>query len=103
MTTDVARPQLRPDAGTPSLPTGKILGHKWLRVPEALPHMRMQGSQGGHPLDWCVRIWRWSIPIGIVLGVLFGIRDYTMSVGSPTPLPVAYWVPGEVAVVLFWS
>jgi len=103
MTTDFARPQIRPQASPPSLPSGKILGPKWLRVPEALPHIRMQSSTGDHPLDWCVRVWRWSVPIGVVLGVLFGVRDYTMSAGSPTPLPLAYWVSGEVAVVLFWS
>ena len=103
MTTDSARPPLRPDVSIPSLPAGKILGHKWRRVPVASPRIRMLGSSGNYLLDRCVRIWRWSVPIGVVLGVSFGIRDYTMSLAQPAPLPLAYWVPGEVAVVLFWS
>jgi two-component system LytT family sensor kinase len=52
---------------------------------------------------WCLRVWRWSVPIGIVLGVLFALRDYTMSARSPQPMPLWYWTVGEVAVFLFWS
>ena len=50
-----------------------------------------------------MRVWRWSLPIGIVLGVLFALRDYTMSARSPLPMPLWYWTAGEVAVFLFWS
>jgi signal transduction histidine kinase len=53
--------------------------------------------------SWWLRVWRLSIPAGVVLALLFALRDYTMSAWVKSPAPAEYWIVGELAVFLFWS
>jgi signal transduction histidine kinase len=51
----------------------------------------------------CLRVWRWSFPLGAVFALLSALRDYTVSQKLESGLPLSYWLIGEAAVYAFWS
>jgi len=51
----------------------------------------------------CLRVWRWSFPLGAIFALLTALRDYTVSQKLESGLPLSYWLIGEAAVYAFWS
>lgn len=51
----------------------------------------------------CLKVWRWSFPLGAVFALLSALKDYTVSQKLESGLPLPYWLIGEAAVYAFWS
>jgi two-component system LytT family sensor kinase len=52
---------------------------------------------------WRLRVWCWSFPIGIGLGVASGFHDYAEARAFGLDMPLTYYVGGEILVFWFWS
>lgn len=85
------------DDSIQGLQNGRTLGGMVGYWPWMLSHWR------GGIAEWCVRVWRWSFPIGTGLGVASGFHDYAISRAFGQDMPLGYWVAGEILLFWFWA